>query len=1088
MQPAPPPPRSAAAAAAVATAAAPVPQQHGTAGQPHSGQPTTFLRLEFISDKETQRILLIQRAVSLSSWAFLAWMLVSQSVGRHDSLMRSSQTEIVNICVASVCLVPLLAVGAWFGARTLAALRCPTTVRWGRQRRYLLAMTGLDLVLQLINLAIFLGSNIYSLVYPCALYAPAMDVFFLLSMTTVNTLFFCSLSRPLSIFPEGTLHRMKQRWAARGWLGRCAAAIACCYCGSGAAAAPPAKGSSGARAASGGSRDGRAPTVDSGSSSRPGSWSKAAIQPPPEAEADVEGGKEVDNESDAEDWEPSSAGHRRAMRLGHVLLFCLLWVPLEALVAAVTASSMGAFGSESLFVCLDSSCSAKMPWRQARDELDWEQCRSFNWECTLDGYSIGLSAAVGGLFLVYSGIFLLLMFFVLMEYRRLAYTPHRVMNVVARLLLRTRGYASFFFIIAVATVFYLNVNSCNANLQLWLGLTPVYISWTILDITEAVLYCPSEPKDCALKLHSLLQKFSWTESEAPAMHAERGLPDEPLFCFETALKLSYYCMHIYRHFNPQSTVSSLQTALALYNCDHYEWIREPVHDMNCLLCWGRDTLVITFRGTQSLANVKADAKVWRSPHPPVRGKLWLGSRPMIHSGFLASWNGEGLDQQVLLRVRQILEGQQHSYSEGSSSGSGHGGKEGSGKEGDSNHGSVGKQSNGSGSGMVPFETTVVRCCSRAHEHKEAELAKAAAAARAAEAAEAGSAGHVHVDEAELEAAASQLLSMASPFMDSSSIGLAGSAGTRSRGGSMRSMRSTASSTASSAGQPFRIFVTGHSLGGAVGTLCAFDIERELQHWGYATVPSPFSAVVPAPAGNGGGGGGSGGNPGGARGRPVSVTCYTYGAPRTGNHAFANEMVERVPDTWAVINDQDLVAKAGKFLFLFKRCGHVTLINPEGDLIVNPSFLELNVQRSSYHASVSQHLLLSYNKSLAAILRGQHEGKSISGGVEAFAVLTSNPAVRELLVRPLAIRMVSLRRYIHRSLPSVPESVQRFGSTTDTAGKPEATAAAAGHKEADLSGMGEGDDETAVPKEGEVGPLTGMQRLASTVREMAQGML
>lgn len=27
--------------------------------------------------------------------------------------------------------------------------------------------------------------------------------------------------------------------------------------------------------------------------------------------------------------------------------------------------------------------------------------------------------------------------------------------------------------------------SCNANLQLWLGLTPVYISWTILDITEA---------------------------------------------------------------------------------------------------------------------------------------------------------------------------------------------------------------------------------------------------------------------------------------------------------------------------------------------------------------------------------------------------------------------------------------------------------------------------------------------------------------------------------------------------------------------------------------------------------------------------
>lgn len=33
-----------------------------------------------------------------------------------------------------------------------------------------------------------------------------------------------------------------------------------------------------------------------------------------------------------------------------------------------------------------------------------------------------------------------------------------------------------------------------------------------------------------------------------------------------------------------------------------------------------------------------------------------------------------------------------------------------------------------------------------------------------------------------------------------------------------------------------------------------------------------------------------------------------------------------------------MAKAGKFLFLFKRCGHVVLINPEGDLIVNPSEL------------------------------------------------------------------------------------------------------------------------------------------------------
>lgn len=97
--------------------------------------------------------------------------------------MRSSQAEIVNICVACVCLAALLGVTAWFAVRVVAALRCPTTVRWGRQRKYLLAMTAVDLGLQFINLVIFLASNIYSLVYPCALYDPAMDIFFLLSMT-----------------------------------------------------------------------------------------------------------------------------------------------------------------------------------------------------------------------------------------------------------------------------------------------------------------------------------------------------------------------------------------------------------------------------------------------------------------------------------------------------------------------------------------------------------------------------------------------------------------------------------------------------------------------------------------------------------------------------------------------------------------------------------------------------------------------------------------------------------------------------------------------------------------------------------------
>lgn len=50
-----------------------------------------------------------------------------------------------------------------------------------------------------------------------------------------------------------------------------------------------------------------------------------------------------------------------------------------------------------------------------------------------------------------------------------------------------------------------------------------------------------------------------------------------------------------------------------------------------------------------------------------------------------------------------------------------------------------------------------------------------------------------------------------------------------------------------------------------------------------------------------------------------------------------------------------VAKAGKFLFLFKRCGHVALINPQGDLIVNPSEESLSCMLPSLHTASPRQL-------------------------------------------------------------------------------------------------------------------------------------
>ena len=76
--------------------------------------------------------------------------------------------------------------------------------------------------------------------------------------------------------------------------------------------------------------------------------------------------------------------------------------------------------------------------------------------------------------------------------------------------------------------------------------------------------------------------------------------------------------------------------------------------------------------------------------------------------------------------------------------------------------------------------------------------------------------------------------------------------------------------------------TGHSLGGALATLAAYDIRKQLQASGK---------------------------------QDVEVLCYSFGAPRTGNHAFATDYNCVVPDTWSIINDQvSSIAEAHAVLY------------------------------------------------------------------------------------------------------------------------------------------------------------------------------
>jgi predicted lipase len=67
----------------------------------------------------------------------------------------------------------------------------------------------------------------------------------------------------------------------------------------------------------------------------------------------------------------------------------------------------------------------------------------------------------------------------------------------------------------------------------------------------------------------------------------------------------------------------------------------------------------------------------------------------------------------------------------------------------------------------------------------------------------------------------------------------------------------------------RYRITGHSLGGALATLCAVDLQYNF-------------------------------------GSRIAVEAYTFGSPRVGNDAFVESFNVRVPNSWRVVNGWDAV--------------------------------------------------------------------------------------------------------------------------------------------------------------------------------------
>ncbi|KDO34788.1 hypothetical protein SPRG_00849 [Saprolegnia parasitica CBS 223.65] len=125
-----------------------------------------------------------------------------------------------------------------------------------------------------------------------------------------------------------------------------------------------------------------------------------------------------------------------------------------------------------------------------------------------------------------------------------------------------------------------------------------------------------------------------------------------------------------------------------------------------------------------------------------------------------------------------------------------------------------------------------------------------------------------------------------------------------------------------------VYVTGHSMGGALAVLAAYDIAAH------------FAAS--------------------------RVSMYNFGGPRVGNPAFVRQYNRTVPESFRVVFDGDLVAGIPRFWGLYEHVGREVSIDGTGNVLLDPSFIERRLLVSS-KTKVASHATLVYRNALRLCL-------------------------------------------------------------------------------------------------------------------------
>ncbi|KAG2429865.1 hypothetical protein HXX76_010645 [Chlamydomonas incerta] len=303
---------------------------------------------------------------------------------------------------------------------------------------------------------------------------------------------------------------------------------------------------------------------------------------------------------------------------------------------------------------------------------DTAQCMSFYTECqAADPESYGFTAAMLIAEVIYLLVYLTYCYRASAFLSKRSYVKYRQLNINLRVEMRVRSIALLFIVVNnLAQAFYVpKVNVDGVEQRCRYSLDTIFGSWsTVVTLTFlcAALSWLFFPRAISRRpLRALLQRFAWIEADVPRQMARRHdavphgstrdarvlLDKAPMFCYETALKLMYWCHFAYEY--DETGVEAwmpLDSLMALYDLQQIEVMRDEQSDTKALLASGPRCCLVVFRGTASLKAACVDLKAYMSPfydrasYKGVSGLWWSMA---VHRGFQWSWTNNDFNRRVV---------------------------------------------------------------------------------------------------------------------------------------------------------------------------------------------------------------------------------------------------------------------------------------------------------------------------------------------------------------------------------------------------------------------------------------------------------